>query len=193
MKRPMSSWYARLVRPLLFQMEPEAAHHFALGLLSAAPRVPGALAFLRSFAPPPRPRTLFGLPFRNSIGLAAGFDKNGVAIPAWEALGFGFVEIGTVTAKPQPGNPRPRIFRYPEQEALINRLGFNNHGADVIAERLQHLRESASAPSIPIGVNLGKSKVTPLEEAATDYLYSFRRLAPVADYIALNVLSLIHI
>ena len=189
MKRLTSSWYERLVRPLLFQMEPETAHHFALGLLSAAPRVPGALAFLRSFAPPPRPRTLFGLQFRNSIGLAAGFDKNGVAIPAWEALGFGFVEIGTVTAKPQPGNPRPRIFRYPEQEALINRLGFNNDGADVIAERLQHLRESTSAPSIPIGVNLGKSKVTPLEEAATDYLYSFRRLAPVADYIALNVSS----
>jgi dihydroorotate dehydrogenase len=189
MKRLTSSWYERLVRPLLFQMEPETAHHFALRLLSAAPRVPGALAFLRSFAPPPQPRTLFGLPFRNSIGLAAGFDKNGVAIPAWEALGFGFVEIGTVTAKPQPGNPRPRIFRYPEQEALINRLGFNNDGADVIAERLQHLRESALAPSIPLGVNLGKSKVTPLEEAATDYLYSFRRLAPVADYIALNVSS----
>ena len=189
MKRLTSSWYERLVRPLLFQMEPETAHHFALGLLHAAPRVPGALAFLRSFAPPPQPRTLFGLQFRNSIGLAAGFDKNGVAIPAWEALGFGFVEIGTVTAKPQPGNPRPRIFRYPEQEALINRLGFNNDGADVIAKRLQHLRESALAPSIPIGVNLGKSKVTPLEEAATDYLYSFRCLAPVADYIVLNVSS----
>ena len=189
MKRLTSSWYERLVRPLLFQMEPETAHHFALGLLSAAPRVPGALALLRSFAPPTQPRTLFGLQFRNSIGLAAGFDKNGVAIPGWEAFGFGFVEIGTVTAKPQPGNPRPRIFRYPEQEALINRLGFNNDGADVIAERLQHLRESTLAPSIPIGVNLGKSKVIPLEEAATDYLYSFRRLAPVADYIALNVSS----
>jgi dihydroorotate dehydrogenase len=189
MKRLTSSWYERFVRPLLFQMEAETAHHFALGLLSAAPRFPGVLAVLRSFAPRPQPRTLFGLQFRNSVGLAAGFDKNGVAIPAWEALGFGFVEIGTVTAKPQPGNPRPRIFRYPKQEALINRLGFNNDGADVIAERLQHLRESALAPSIPIGLNLGKSKVTPLEEAATDYLYSFRRLAPVADYIVLNVSS----
>jgi len=189
MKRLTDGWYERLVRPLLFQMEPETAHHLALGLLRAAPRLPGALALLRSFAPPPQPRTLFGLQFRNSIGLAAGFDKNGVAIPGWEAFGFGFVEIGTVTAKPQPGNPRPRIFRYPEQEALINRLGFNNDGADVIAERLQDLRESALAPSIPIGVNLGKSKMTPLEEAATDYLYSFRRLAPVADYIVLNVSS----
>lgn len=189
MKRLTIDWYERLVRPLLFQMEPETAHHFAMCLLRSAPQMPGALALLRSFAPPPQPRALFGLQFRNVLGLAAGFDKNGVAIPAWEALGFGFVEIGTVTAKPQPGNPRPRIFRYPKQEALINRLGFNNDGADVIAERLQHLRESARAPSIPIGVNLGKSKVTPLEEAATDYLYSFRRLAPVADYFALNVSS----
>jgi dihydroorotate dehydrogenase len=189
MKRLTSNWYERLVRPLLFQMDPETAHHFAMCLLRSAPQIPGALALLRSFAPPPQPRTLFELQFRNSLGLAAGFDKNGVAIPAWEALGFGFVEIGTVTAKAQPGNPRPRIFRYPKQEALINRLGFNNDGADVIAERLQHLRESALAPSIPIGINLGKSKVTPLEEAATDYLYSFRLLAPVADYIVLNVSS----
>lgn len=189
MKLPGSNWYEQLLRPLLFRMEPETAHRLAMDLLRAAPRIPGALALLRSFAPPPRPRTLFGLHFPNSLGLAAGFDKNGVAIPAWEALGFGFVEIGTVTAKPQPGNPRPRIFRYPKQEALINRLGFNNDGADVIALRLRNLRESALAPSIPIGVNLGKSKVTPLDEAAADYLYSFRQLAPVADYIVLNVSS----
>ena len=159
------------------------------GLLRPAPQIPGALALLRSFAPPPRPRALFGLQFRNSIGLAAGFDKNGVAIPAWEAFGFGFVEIGTVTAKPQPGNPRPRIFRYPEQETLINRLGFNNDGAAVVAERLRHLRASRLAPSIPIGVNIGKSRATSLEEAAADYRESFRQLAPVADYITLNVSS----
>jgi len=189
MKRLTSAWYQHFVRPLLFQMDPETAHHFAMRLLRSAPQIPGALALLRSFAPPPQPRTLFGLQFRNPLGLAAGFDKNGVAIPAWEALGFGFVEIGTVTAKPQPGNPRPRIFRYPKQEALINRLGFNNDGADMIAERLRRLRESTLAPSIPIGVNLGKSKVTPLEEAAADYLYSFRQLAAVADYLVLNVSS----
>jgi dihydroorotate dehydrogenase len=170
-------------------MDPETAHHFAVRLLCSASQIPGALALLRSFAPPPQPRTLFGLQFRNPLGLAAGFDKNAVAIPAWEALGFGFVEIGTVTAKPQMGNPRPRIFRYPKQEALINRLGFNNDGADVIAERLRRLRESTLAPSIPIGVNLGKSKVIPLEEAAADYLYSFRQFASVADYIVLNVSS----
>src|SRR4051794_21241422 len=187
MRRLTSDWYGQLVRPLLFRMDPEDAHHRAMRLLQAAPKIPGGLALLRSFAPAPRPRTLFGLNFRNPIGLAAGFDKNAVAIPAWEALGFGFVEIGTVTAQPQPGNPRPRIFRYPKQEALINRLGFNNDGAAVIGERLRRLRDSALAPSIPIGVNLGKSKVTPLEEAPADYLDSFRKLAPVADYIVLNV------
>jgi dihydroorotate dehydrogenase len=189
MSRLTSDWYGHLVRPLLFRMDPEEAHHRAMRFLGATPHIPGGLAILRSFAPAPRLRTLFDLNFRNPIGLAAGFDKNGVAIPAWEALGFGFVEIGTVTAHPQPGNPRPRIFRYPKQEALINRLGFNNDGAAVIGERLRRLRDSDLAPSIPIGVNLGKSKVTPLEEAPADYLDSFRRLAPVADYIVLNVSS----
>ncbi len=189
MNRLTSDWYQQIARPFLFRMDPETAHHFAMRLLRAAPQVPGGLALLRSFAPLPRPRTLFGLQFRNPLGLAAGFDKNGVAIPAWEALGFGFVEIGTVTAQPQPGNPTPRIFRYPKEEALINRLGFNNEGATAIAERLRRLRDSPLAPSIPIGVNLGKSKITPLEEAPTDYLQSFRRLAPVADYLVLNVSS----
>jgi dihydroorotate dehydrogenase len=170
-------------------MEPERAHHFALRGLRRASQIPGALTLLRSFAPPPQSCTLFGLTFPNPIGLAAGFDKNGVAIPAWEALGFGFVEIGTVTAQPQPGNPPPRIFRYAQQSALINRLGFNNEGADVVAGRLRTLRNSLLGPSIPIGVNLGKSKVTPLEEAPADYLYSFRRLHPVADYLVLNVSS----
>ncbi len=185
----MSNSYERLAKPLLFRLDPEDAHHLALRFLRAAPQIPGALVFLRRFAPPTRPRELFGLSFRNPIGLAAGFDKNGIAIPAWEALGFGFVEIGTVTAQAQPGNPRPRIFRYPGQEALINRLGFNNDGADVVAERLRNLRRGPHAPLIPIGINIGKSKVTPLEDAAADYLYSFQRLAPVADYMVLNVSS----
>lgn len=189
MKRLTSDWYEHFVRPMLFRMEPERAHHLALNCLRRASQIPGALAFLRSFAPPPRPCTLFGLTFPNPIGLAAGFDKNGVAIPAWQALGFGFVEIGTVTAQPQPGNPAPRIFRYPQQSALINRLGFNNDGADVVAARLRKLRKSSLRPSIPIGVNLGKSKVTPLGEAPADYLYSFRKLQPVSDYIVLNVSS----
>jgi dihydroorotate dehydrogenase len=189
MKHLTNGWYDQIVRPLLFRMDPETAHHFALCFLRVAPQIPGGLAFLRSLAPPPQPCTVFGVQFRNPIGLAAGFDKNGVAIPAWEALGFGFVEIGTVTAKPQSGNPRPRIFRYPKEQALINRLGFNNDGADAVAERLQLLRTGRLRPSIPIGVNIGKTKVTPLEEAAEDYLCSFKRLAPLADYIALNVSS----
>jgi dihydroorotate dehydrogenase len=188
-RRLTIDWYQRFVRPVLFQLDPESAHHLALRSLHLAPRIPGALVFLRSFAPPPRPRSLFGLQFRNPIGLAAGFDKNAIAIPAWEAMGFGFVEIGTVTAQPQSGNPRPRIFRYPSQEVLINRLGFNNEGARVVAERLRRLRASRFAPSIPIGVNLGKSRTVPLHEAASDYRESFRQLAPLADYVALNISS----
>jgi dihydroorotate dehydrogenase len=138
---------------------------------------------------PSKPKTLFGLTFPNPIGLAAGLDKNGVALPAWAALGFGFIEIGTVTAKAQPGNPKPRIFRLPEQQALINRLGFNNDGADAIAKRLAALRVSARWPSVPVGINIGKSRATPLEQATDDYLYSFRMLRDFADYITLNISS----
>ena len=183
------SAYERLVRPLLFSLDPETAHHLALNCLHLASVFSPALRLFRSFEAPAKPVNLFGLTFRNPVGLAAGFDKNGVALPAWAALGFGFVEIGTVTAKPQPGNRRPRIFRYPEQQALINRLGFNNDGADVVADRLQRLRESKHWPQIPVGINLGKSKVTPLEDAPDDYLYSFRKLSPLADYITINVSS----
>jgi dihydroorotate dehydrogenase len=185
----MRNRYERIVRPLLFSLDPETAHHFALNCLRLASRIPPALRLLNSFEPPAKPVHLFGLTFRNPVGLAAGFDKNGVALPAWAALGFGFVEIGTVTAKAQPGNPRPRIFRYPEQEALVNRLGFNNDGADVVADRLRRLRESKRWPQIPVGINLGKSKVTPLEGAPNDYLYSFRLLSPLADYLIINVSS----
>jgi dihydroorotate dehydrogenase len=183
------SIYERLVRPLLFSLSAESAHNVAIRNLRAASNWPAALRQLQRFQPPPKPTTVFGLTFPNPVGLAAGFDKNGVAIPAWAALGFGFVEIGTVTAKPQPGNPKPRIFRYPEQQALINRLGFNNEGADVVATRLRALRESGRWPAIPVGINLGKSKVTPLAQAVDDYLYSFRLLAPLADYVVLNVSS----
>lgn len=177
--------YERFVRPLLFAVDPETAHHFALRVLRAgATHLP-----LSHLQPKPKPTTVFRITFPNPVGLAAGFDKSGVALPAWAALGFGFAEIGTVTAKSQPGNPRPRIFRFPEQEALINRLGFNNDGAEVIAERLHRLRESGGWPRIPIGINIGKSKATPLEDAVEDYLFSFRKLVSFADYVALNVSS----
>jgi dihydroorotate dehydrogenase len=144
---------------------------------------------LQRFGPEDNARTVFGLRFRNPIGLAAGFDKDGVALPALAAMGFGFIEIGTVTARPQAGNPRPRIFRYPEQHALINRLGFNNEGADLVANRLRRLREANRWPNIPVGINIGKSKDVSLDQAAADYLHSFRRLQPFADYVVLNVSS----
>jgi dihydroorotate dehydrogenase len=181
--------YQSVVRPILFSLAPETAHHLTLGSLRLLSGMPFALRFLRGFRPADKPRTLFGLTFPNPIGLAAGFDKNGVALPAWAALGFGFVEIGTVTAQAQPGNPGPRIFRYKPQEALINRLGFNNDGAEVVAARLRRLRESGGWPAIPVGINLGKSKITPIEKAAEDYLFSFRLLHQFADYLVLNVSS----
>src|SRR5262245_18657511 len=181
--------YELFVRPLLFSLDAETAHHFTVGLLQKVSHFDPALRVLTSFQPSSKPKTLFGLTFPNPVGLAAGLDKNGVALPAWAALGFGFIEIGTVTAKAQPGNPKPRIFRLPEQQALINRLGFNNDGADAIAKRLAALRVSARWPSVPVGINIGKSRATPLEQATDDYLYSFRMLRDFADYITLNISS----
>ena len=185
----MKNLYERLVRPLLFSLEAETAHHFTIALLRRASHFDPALRALKRFAPPSKPRTLFGLTFPNPIGLAAGLDKNGVALPTWAALGFGFIEIGTVTAMAQAGNPKPRMFRLPAHQAVINRLGFNNDGADVIAKRLRALRQSQRWPAVPVGINIGKSRTTPLERAADDYLYSFRLLRDFADYITLNVSS----
>src|SRR5438128_797440 len=162
----MKNAYERFVRPLLFSIDPETAHRLTIGSLRAASHVNLALRALSVFQPPAKPKKLFGLNFPNPIGLAAGLDKNGVALPAWAALGFGFIEIGTVTAKAQPGNPKPRIFRLPEQQALINRLGFNNDGADAIAERLGRLRRSGRWPAVPVGINIGKSRATTLEHSS---------------------------
>ena len=175
--------YERLLRPLLFALDPETAHHFALALLqTAGPLLPKSTDTIS-------PVSAFGMNFRHRVGLAAGLDKNGIALSAWEALGFSFVEIGTVTAQAQLGNPRPRIFRYPNECALINRLGFNNEGAEVIANRLAELRDRGRWPGIPVGINIGKSRVTPIESAVEDYLFSFRTLRAQADYVALNVSS----
>ncbi|PYL12540.1 MAG: dihydroorotate dehydrogenase (quinone), partial [Verrucomicrobia bacterium] len=185
----MKNGYELFVRPLLFSLDPETAHHVTMRLLGRASRFDVALRPLRLFRPTSKPITLFGLNFPNPIGLAAGLDKNGVALPAWAALGFGFIEVGTVTAKAQPGNPEPRIFRLPEQQALINRLGFNNDGAEAIAQRLAALHDSGRWPVVPVGINIGKSRTTPLEEATDDYLYSFRMLRDFADYITLNISS----
>ena len=181
--------YRSLLRPLLFLLDPEAAHNLAMRVLGGLSWKPVALRCVHRFQPPANPVTLFGVTFHNRVGLAAGFDKNGVALPAWAAMGFGFIEIGTVTAKPQPGNPKPRIFRYPPQQALINRLGFNNDGADVVANRLRRWQEAGLWPKVPVGINIGKSKTTELADAAADYLHSFRRLQRFADYMVLNVSS----
>jgi dihydroorotate dehydrogenase len=181
--------YERFVRPILFALDPESAHHLAIAGLRATSHLRLALRALKRFAPAPNPKTVFDVAFPNPIGLAAGFDKNGVALPAWAAFGFGFIEIGTVTAQPQPGNPKPRIFRFSQQLALINRLGFNNDGADAIASSLAILRASGRWPAVPIGINIGKLRETSVENAAEDYLYCFQKLHPFADYIALNISS----
>ena len=181
--------YRNILRPLLFLLDPEAAHDFTMRTLRIASDNSLALRLLGRFQPPANPIRLFGVDFPNRIGLAAGVDKNGVALPAWAAMGFGFIELGTVTAKPQPGNPKPRIFRFPEQQALINRLGFNNDGADVVANRLRRWHESGAWPKVPVGINIGKSRSTEIDRAIEDYLHSFRRLQRYADYVVLNVSS----
>jgi dihydroorotate dehydrogenase len=180
------SAYEDLLRPLLFLIDPEKIHEYALHALRVASSLP-----LLSPKPQGSPlrRHVFGLSFPNPVGLAAGFDKNGIAIPALAALGFGSVEIGTVTSLAQPGNPKPRMFRVPEAEAIINRLGFNNRGAAAMAERLQALRQSRQWPAIPVGINIGKSRIVPLENAVEDYLKSLRLLRQHGDYFVLNVSS----
>lgn len=186
----MKNGYERFVRPLLFSIDPELAHQITLECLRAASNVDPLLRVLEKFQPPSKSKTIFGVNFPNPIGLAAGMDKNGVALPAWAALGFGFIEIGTVTAKAQPGNAKPRIFRLPEQSALINRLGFNNDGAEMVARRLRNLEASGRWPgSCRVGINIGKSRDTPLDQATQDYLHSFRLLREFADYVVINVSS----
>jgi dihydroorotate dehydrogenase len=174
-----------LLRPLLFTMDAERAHELTLRVLGAAPRAWSLVLGTRV----DRPTRLGPLALGSPVGLAAGLDKDGVAIEVWAALGFGFVEVGTVTALPQPGNDRPRLHRLPEERALINRMGFNNHGSAALADRMRALREAGRWPRVPVGANIGKSKVTPLDEAADDYALSARRLAPVADYLTVNVSS----
>ena len=181
--------YQKILRPLLFQLDPETAHHVAMFWLQQLSKNRFLLNQLTVAAEPRLEKKLFGLTFPNSIGLAAGFDKNALALPAWAAMGFGFIEAGTITAQPQPGNPKPRVFRIPEMGGLINRMGFNNDGADAVAARLERLKTSGSWPAVPVGINIGKTKVTPIEEATGDYLYSFGKLFSYADYFVLNVSS----
>jgi dihydroorotate dehydrogenase len=188
----MGWFYENFFRRVFFQFDPEMAHEWsvhALALLGKLPPLCRALEYCHRLpAAQARPVEAFGLKFPNAVGLAAGFDKNALAWPAAAALGFGHVEIGTVTRLEQPGNPRPRLFRYPEQEAVINRMGFNNRGAEKIAAQLAR-QAGPGRRRIPIGINFGKSKAAPLDQAVADYLGSFELLADHADYLAINVSS----
>jgi dihydroorotate dehydrogenase len=186
----MSWFYRTLLRPLLFAQDSEKVHNRTLGALAWAARHPSICGGLSSvFRPEDLPVELFGLKFPNPVGLAAGMDKQAAAVPVWAALGFGFCELGGVTRHAQPGNPAPRMFRAVKEQALINRMGFNNAGAEAMAARLAEWRRRGRWPSHPVGINLGKSKITPLEEASADYVYSFKLLRDYADFFVVNVSS----
>ena len=169
-----------LLRPLIFRLEPEQAHHATLSMLKLAAR----FGLTAPVPPRSRPTELMGLQLPNPVGLAAGLDKNGEYIDALAALGFGFIEIGTVTPRPQDGNPQPRLFRLPEQQAVVNRMGFNNHGIDAV---LRNIEKSAYRGIL--GINIGKNAVTPIENAADDYLICLEKAYAHADYITVNISS----
>lgn len=177
--------YHRL-RPLLFRLKPETAHELTLWLLRALGSVPpAAWVARRVFQAPDLPVECFGLKFRNPVGMAAGYDKDGLGFRGLACLGFGHVEVGTVTKIAQPGNPKPRVFRLVEDRALINRMGFPGRGAEFVARRMRGARPGG----LVLGVNLGKNRDTPLEEAALDYLALIETFAPLADYLAINISS----
>ncbi len=195
------------LRPLLFKLQPETAHHLTLQMLRLAGIVPPSRWFMQAlFTPPQKPVEVFGLKFKNPVGLAAGYDKDGVAIPGLAALGFGHVEIGTITPRPQPGNPHPRVFRLVEDESVINRMGFPSRGSEYVQQQLnpalprgfldalfgvplRRLRLFQPRHDTVLGINLGKNKTTPNEEAVFDYLALLQSFAPYADYLAINVSS----
>jgi dihydroorotate dehydrogenase len=173
-----------LLKRFLFRLDPEKAHHLTFSLL----KLPGAAAIgsaLFNKQHPSLKRTVFGLTFKNPVGLAAGLDKDAVAFNELGQMGFGFIEIGTVTPKPQPGNEQPRLFRLIKDEAIINRMGFNNHGAKAAAERLRNRKDK----TLIVGGNIGKNKATPNEKAVDDYIICFNELFDVVDYFVVNVSS----
>lgn len=179
--------YKSIIRPLLFCIDAERVHHLVFSLLKISGKIPGVRSLLRAlfvYEDPSLEKNIFGLKFKNPIGLAAGFDKNALLVDELACLGFGFIEIGTVTPKPQPGNDKPRLFRLPKDGALINRMGFNNDGVVAAARRLKKKKSD-----IIIGGNIGKNKITPNENALDDYIYSFHALYDVVDYFVVNVSS----
>ncbi|MGM0515967.1 MAG: quinone-dependent dihydroorotate dehydrogenase [Pseudomonadota bacterium] len=171
-----------LARPLLFRLDPETAHGVTFGLLDLAAHTPWCGMQRRSV--PSDPVRVMGIDFPNRVGLAAGLDKNAAHVDGLACLGFGFIEVGTVTPRPQPGNPKPRLFRLPAAEALINRMGFNNDGLDSALENLSHSRSE-----VPIGINIGKNFDTPIEQALDDYLAGLEAVYAQADYVTINISS----
>jgi dihydroorotate dehydrogenase len=186
----MSWFYRHFARPLLFVQDSEVAHNRTLRALALASRSRFACALTAAvYDTAELPVNLLGLRFPNPVGLAAGMDKQAVALPMWRAMGFGFCELGGVTWHAQPGNPQPRMFRVVRDEALVNRMGFNNGGATALVQRLAEWRRRGLWPAHPVGINLGKSKMTPLDQATGDYLNSFTALWPCADFFVVNVSS----
>jgi dihydroorotate dehydrogenase len=185
------SWFYRaVVRPALFTQDAEKIHDRTLDALGRVSRNPGLCGLVSTvYGAPELPVDLFGLRFPNPVGLAAGMDKEARAVPAWAALGFGFSELGGVTLRPQPGNPQPRLFRAIAEEAIVNSMGFNNPGAAAFAAALTQWKQEARWPNHPVGVNLGKSKVAPMEIAPEDYASSFRVLRSHVDFAVVNVSS----
>jgi dihydroorotate dehydrogenase len=184
----------RPFRSILFLLEPETAHHLTLGLMRIGGVQPINALLQRMYAVPSKPVKAFGLTFKNPVGLAAGYDKDGIAIRGLSALGFGHIEVGTVTPRPQPGNPRPRVFRLVEDEAVINRMGFPGKGADFASRQLLALSKVEGSAvnrqrSTVLGLNLGKNKDTPLEEAASDYISLMGTFSPLVDYLTINISS----
>jgi len=181
--------YKSLVRPLLFRRDPEKSHEQILALLSHLEFLYGTLNEFYRVADKRLTVRIGPLTFPNPVGLAAGFDKNAIAPKPISAFGFGFMEIGAVTAQAQPGNPKPRLYRLPEDHALINRLGFNNEGAEAIALKLERLRARGAMPAIPLGINVGRTKIVETKDAVADFLAAFERLFPHGDFFTLNVSS----
>jgi len=179
--------YKKIIKPLLFDYDPEKIHNFTINRLSGS-IFPAILKLVLSFEDKKLERKVGRLTFRNPIGLAAGMDKNATALAGWDAMGFGFAEAGTVTPLPQEGNPKPRMFRLPEYGGLINRLGFNNGGADEFEKNIEGSRKKLSSNFI-VGVNIGKNKHTELDDAYQDYKFSFEKCFEAADYFTINVSS----
>jgi len=179
--------YENLLKPILFQLDPESAHHFAASLINLSKNIPffhHSLRMLLEYRSDRLRQSIWGIEFKNPIGLAAGFDKTAELYPSLVNMGFGFIEIGTITAKEQPGNDLPRLFRYPKEKALINRMGFNNPGADKTELTLKRQKKTGIR-----GINAGKSKITPIEESTSDYIYTLKKLLPYADYAVINISS----